>query len=290
MATIPRSTVGLDLTKEGWDQVTEDYKPKIFIDNYINPATGKRFPWAEGLDTIDRGEAAFQNRVYNGLRIFRAYRMFEPFMASEVGLTSSTFAYLPANPSGPTGVFGLNGLGQWGPQYAADPIVVRLKGRPEAIPGHPPGRVAWEVVLIRRKDTGQLALPGGIIEPADLARGDHGVSATLKRELREEAASKMTSEEIDALFNDPRLITTTVYDGVVVKDPRNTDCSWMETTARLFLDKTGDVFGSLQLSPDGVETSHAMWVEYDDRLNLYADHANYLAEVDKYIQDEYASS
>ena len=43
-------------------------------------------------------------------------------------------------------------LGKWGPNHAADPIVTRFDpSRPDRL----------QVVAIKRKDTGDWALPGG---------------------------------------------------------------------------------------------------------------------------------
>lgn len=56
-------------------------------------------------------------------------------------------------------------LGKWGPKNAADPVVV----------------ANGKILLIRRKDTGQWALPGGMVDPSE------HVSVTARRELLEEA-------------------------------------------------------------------------------------------------------
>ena len=60
-------------------------------------------------------------------------------------------------------------LGRYGPNHAADPIVTRFhKGR-------------LQVVLVRRRDTDELAFPGGMVDPGST------VSRTLKGEFTEEA-------------------------------------------------------------------------------------------------------
>ena len=80
----------------------------------------------------------------------------------------------PKNPQGRTGcmqqalilfilnrfillVSGRGLLGRWGPNHAADPVVTRwAKGRKEKV---------LEIILISRRDSGDLALPGGMVDP-----------------------------------------------------------------------------------------------------------------------------
>ena len=50
-------------------------------------------------------------------------------------------------------------LGKWGPNQAANPIVTRFN--PE-VPGE------LQVVAIKRKDTGDWALPGGMVDDGEL--------------------------------------------------------------------------------------------------------------------------
>ena len=59
----------------------------------------------------------------------------------------------PLNPVGRTGLAGRGLLGKWGSNHAADPIVTRF---------HPAGG-QLQVVAIQRKDTGQWAIPGGMV-------------------------------------------------------------------------------------------------------------------------------
>ena len=92
--------------------------------------------------------------------------------------------------------------------------------------------------MIQRKDTGEWALPGGMVDFGE------EVSVTVKREFREEAcnafASHLTPEQrtqeerkVDALLDDlfqDRTESKVVYKGYV-DDPRNTDNAWLETVA-----------------------------------------------------------
>ncbi len=95
----------------------------------------------------------------------------------------------------------------WGPNYTADPIIVRVD---QAEP---------HVLLIKRSDTHQWALPGGFIDP-----GEDALTAA-KREGWEE-----TDLDIRAL---PSTVTE-VYKGPLA-DIRATANAWPETTAYRFI-------------------------------------------------------
>lgn len=79
----------------------------------------------------------------------------------------------PLNPVGRTGLAGRGLLGKWGANHAADPIVTRFH----------PQTGQLQVVAIQRKDTGQWAIPGGMVDPGE------NVSVTVKREFTEEAGA-----------------------------------------------------------------------------------------------------
>ena len=85
-----------------------------------------------------------------------------------------------------------------------------------------------QLVVIKRKDTGAWALPGGMVDAGE------AVSQTVKREFSEEAGALTDPEAkarfgvlIDELFGDGGELVYTGY----VDDPRNTDNAWMETAA-----------------------------------------------------------
>jgi len=81
----------------------------------------------------------------------------------------------PKNPQGRTGLSGRGLLGRWGPNHAGDPVVTRwAKNQPNN------KQKILEIILINRKDNGDLALPGGMVDP-----GEHRL-ATSKREFIEE--------------------------------------------------------------------------------------------------------
>lgn len=119
----------------------------------------------------------------------------------------------PQNPQGRQGLADRGDLAKWGPNNAADPVVVATDPETEQ----------RKILLIRREDSdnwtapgGNWALPGGMVDP-----GEH-VSRTAVRELLEEAGIDLRHVEGEV-----------IYEGYV-NDPRNTDNAWIETTARLF--------------------------------------------------------
>lgn len=123
----------------------------------------------------------------------------------------------PLNPHGRTGLAGRGLLGKWGPNHAGDPVVTRFQ----------PKTGKLQVAIITRKDNNMKALPGGMVDPNELAW------VTIEREFKEEAGA-ITDPELKAKFE--KLSTELFKNGTVlykgyVDDPRNTDNAWMETTA-----------------------------------------------------------
>lgn len=151
----------------------------------------------------------------------------------------------PLNPSGRTGIKGRGGWGKWGPNQAADAMMVRFN----------PTSKKLEVLLIQRK-TGEWALPGGMLTP-----GESGRDAAL-RELQEE-----TSVAI------PNLNPKIIFEGAVRLDPRDTDNAWAETTLALgFVGKEG-----MLIKPKaGDDAAKSTWFEIDEKLltTLYSNHGS----------------
>lgn len=98
---------------------------------------------------------------------------------------------------------GVNYEYSWGPNYTADPIVVRYDQQEPYI------------LMITRGDGGELALPGGFVDP-----GEDPLIAAL-REAQEEALFTLGDCQ-------PKI--TLIYQGVVA-DIRTAAHSWGETTA-----------------------------------------------------------
>jgi ADP-ribose pyrophosphatase len=181
----------------------------------------------------------------------------------------------PINPRGRTGMRGRGRLGRWGPNKAADPIVTRWKrdasGKRVFHPKtHKP---ILECVLIKRKDNGEWAIPGGMVESGE------SVSETLLKEFGEEAMNslEMTDEEVIAMKEALAFAFkhgVEVYKGYV-DDPRNTDNAWMETVAMNFHDEDGTLFALFKLHA-GDDAVGVKWVELTDDMQLYASHSDFV--------------
>ena len=61
--------------------------------------------------------------------------------------------------------------GKWGTNHAGDAVVTRYARKRDTESGAT--RTALEMVAIRRKDTGEWALPGGMQDPGEVCM-DHG--------------------------------------------------------------------------------------------------------------------
>ncbi|XP_044159895.1 ADP-ribose pyrophosphatase, mitochondrial isoform X1 [Bufo gargarizans] len=181
----------------------------------------------------------------------------------------------PRNPSGRTGVIGRGLLGRWGPNHAADPIITRWKR--DAAGGkvvHPDSGNPWlQFVAIQRKDCGQWAIPGGMVDPGEL------MTAALCREFCEEALNSLertgeepdTEQKIKSIFSQDHLL---VYRGYV-DDPRNTDNAWMETQAVNYHDETGHILDTLALQA-GDDAGKVQWADISSSCSLYANHAQFI--------------
>lgn len=157
----------------------------------------------------------------------------------------------PLNPRGRTGISGRGELGCWGPNHAADPIVTRVN----------PATGAVEAIMIERRDSGELAIPGGMRD-----RGDVNVSATLARELAEETGAKLNFASALVL-----------YCGYV-DDRRNTDNAWMETTVS-HLHLSAEEAQKITLAGgDDARPGSARWVALTPEVlsRMYANHGDFL--------------
>ena len=180
---------------------------------------------------------------------------------------------VPLNPRGRTGLCERGLLGKWGPNHAADPIVTRYEPHSQRL----------QMVVIKRRDTGEWAIPGGMVDAGER------VSQTVKREFMEEAVNLQTVAEkkrenqqlLDDLFKQERV----VYQGYV-DDPRNTDHAWIETTAYHFhCDKK---VASLLTLEAGDDAQSVKWVniapDSDDYNNLYASHKDWVDLVERWMR------
>lgn len=162
-------------------------------------------------------------------------------------------AMLPCNPFGPTGIGGRGLLGKWGPNHAADPIVIT----------HDSYRNVYQLLAIERADTpGIWALPGGMQDTNEC------ISRTVTRELKEETNLILDIEH--AQF---------IYSGYV-NDPRNTDHAWMETCVYLFNineEQRQLLLKTIKAGDDATKVKLIDINEYNEEYtNLYANHKEFV--------------
>ncbi|HEX2937001.1 MAG TPA: NUDIX domain-containing protein [Bacteroidales bacterium] len=168
--------------KVKWDIAFPEYAPIAFnAPVVLDPAT----PWADPQDIA---------------------KITHPIFSFEGGIKLAANG-LPLNPMGRTGICGRGVVGKWGANFAADGIITTEN----------PSTHQFQVLTITRKDTGEIAFPGGMVDPGE------DIFETRNRELMEELSLNMAD------LADP------LYEEIVFKgyadDPRNTDNAWMETTA-----------------------------------------------------------
>ncbi len=181
-------------------------------------------------------------------------KMIEGFISLEAPHIYRDYNGAPLNPAGRTGLRGRGILDKWGPTPAADLIL--LRNNPET--------GVLETLLINRGDTGELAFPGGKVDPGEDPR------QTAFREIIEETG--LTSDtELDMSH------AVTAYEGYV-DDSRNTDNAWMETTA-MYLYLTPDVAAGVHFSEEGSSDAvAAAWTAIDQNLpnRMFASHGKIL--------------
>ncbi|CAN8021972.1 unnamed protein product [Ixodes persulcatus] len=184
----------------------------------------------------------------------------------------------PQNPHGRTGLSGRGRLGRWGPNHAADPVVTRWKKDADGkvVVNNNTQRPVLQFVAIARRDSGEWAIPGGMVDPGEL------VTATLKREFCEEAMNSLARNGEDRCKLEDSMEEffsrgTEVYKGYV-DDPRNTDNAWMETVAYNFHDDAGNTVGKFSLEA-GDDAAKVRWTDVGKELRLYASHSDLLQKV-----------
>lgn len=210
--------------------------------------------WADDEDTNNINFNSIDNGV-NRISHHGSYALL-PYIFDN---SSSNFRFgkFPINPVGKTGISGRGQLGKWGPNHAADSVMITKRGNDTY------------VVLIKRGDTGEWALPGGMVELGD------NVCITLKKEFGEEAMNtlgmtvkekKAANDQLEPIFKKAKL----VFNGYV-DDPRNTDNAWMETVVML-IEVTPSIASTFKLK-EGDDAVGVQWKKYTrGRMNLYASH------------------
>jgi ADP-ribose pyrophosphatase YjhB (NUDIX family) len=158
----------------------------------------------------------------------------------------------PRNPIGRTGVEGKGKLYYWGPNNAADPVII-----------HQSAEGTLEALLIQRAD-GSWAFPGGFVDKAEDSKG------AAFRELCEEAI-----ENGDFLQEHFMKESILIFEGYTA-DGRNTDNAWIETSVHVL--KIGSNLKqqlSIKARDDATDVA---WKEITPELlaTLYSDHGRIL--------------
>ena len=244
--------------KVSWSVEFKDYKPA----NYTSPKVLSKPVWADPDIEKDQKVGLKFNKVDGKTN-----------RKSHVG-EYQVVKGLPLNVTGRTGITGRGLLGKWGPNHAADPVVTRWKHdeKGEKVIDPKTKKPILQFVSIKRNDTGEWAIPGGMVEAGD------SVSATLKKEFGEEALNTMKMDkkqqaEVKKQVKDLFKKGNVLYKGYV-DDPRNTDNAWMETVAVNYHDHKG-TFHKFKLQA-GDDAGHVEWVDMDSNLKLYASHSYFV--------------
>lgn len=254
----PRSTIArfpVPDDKVSWSTEFKEYKPVNYTSSVIN---GK--PWADP-DINDPNFQPKWNSVDGNIDRSSYHGPYQVVNDQ------------PLNPSGRTGICGRGVLGRWGPNHAADPVVTRWKHVTNNDTSNEP---ILQFVAIQRGDTGEWALPGGMVDPGEK------VTTTAVREFQEEAMNSLTmsqdakevwEEKFKKFFSEGDI----VYKGYV-DDFRNTDNAWMETIAYNFHDESGGTVGAFKLHA-GDDAVGVRWVDVTPDINLFASHEGIVREV-----------
>lgn len=156
----------------------------------------------------------------------------------------------PINPFVESTVQGRHNLGKWGVNHAADPILTTYH------------EGSYHVLAVRRRDTGQSALPGGMVDVGESA------SVTVLREFGEETGVGQ-AEVLTALQHGQ-----VIFRGHVL-DPRETRHAWIETYA-MHAHIRPELAATITLreTTDCGVVGAAFWMRVDkaNMASLYGDH------------------
>ena len=272
-----------------WVVPWDEYEPTVYTDRVVleQNCETRRGGWAD--PPVPPKRAVIETRGSHELQSKQL-----PWVFDDRGR--------PLNPRGRTGMSNRGVLGKWGPNHAGDAIVTRYRRRAPGEPT-PPGAssIALEMVAIKRRDTGEWAIPGGMADPSEIGK------AALMREFREEVGAVSADElaRFDTLLHELFADSNgrVVYRGYV-DDPRNvrsaqlprshspphsslslaappptslltqTDHAWMETLAMHF--HCSHRLGEMLPLHAGDDAAAVRWLEAGDHnpiyRNLYASH------------------
>ena len=218
--------------------------------------------WADDVTKINNAEIWNRKSYFNAASPGSMLSLRETLLGNVGDFIPDT---LPQNPWRRTGLVGRGLLGKFGPNHAADPIVVRFN----------PKIMQLEFVAVKRCDTGQWAIPGGMVDAAE------SVTNTLRREFHEEAGSSNTEELLTKVFAKSYL----VYAGYA-NDFRDTDTAWIETSCHIFFPQD-NCTKELTLKSQQGENTAASWMSLSDidTIDFFAGHKRYLAKAKDIAQN-----
>ena len=162
-----------------------------------------------------------------------------------------------------TGIKGRGLLGKYGPNHAADPIITRT------INGE------YYFVAIKRNDTGEWAIPGGMVDP-----GENGIE-TLRREFKEEACENCDDSVLDMVFAKEN--GKIIYAGPTYGDPRTTDSAWIETIVVNY-HISDELANEITLTPQKSEVKDVKWISFNE--NVYGGHKHFINMVKDNLDSE----
>lgn len=153
-----------------------------------------------------------------------------------------------------TGIKGRGMLGKFGPNHAADSIVTKWMND------------ELYFVAVQRKDTGEWAIPGGMVDP-----GENGIE-TVRREFTEEACQDCDSSILDEVFRKEN--SEIIYAGPTYEDPRTTDSAWIETlVAHYHINQR--LADKITLTPQKSEVKNVKWISCNEE-KLYGGHKQFI--------------
>ena len=222
-----------------------EYTAEVVYENSSDNSNGGR--WADPTSIVESDELLMRQTFYGSD---------PPNLKALEHVGVQFISGIPINPWERTGLTGRGLLGKFGPNHAADPILVRFNTT----------NMQFQFVAIKRNDTKQWAIPGGMVDAGET------VSETLCREFTEEALAGNTSQLLDTMFETSHL----VYRGYA-NDMRNTDNAWIETEVRLFWPNDNST-SNLLLAPCADEALASKWINFSDIhfLDFFSAHQKYL--------------
>lgn len=207
-----------------WDTAYPEYDAPYFVHDTVvaNDSTVNPAGWADPED-VEKVDFS-QRKTYET----------DEILFDESGM--------PLNPHGRKGLAGRGKLGKWGPNQAADSILTYRDGD------------QFKLLVIRRRDTGNLAFPGGFLD------GNENAVEGALREVQEEAFSFEGDEKavkhnkLNEVMSRARLVRAGYMD-----DYRNTDNAWIESSA-FSVELSAEEFEALKPKA-GDDAADAMWID-----------------------------